>query len=153
LLFDARDGSPLHVFDKGPGAVGHKSERNYRYLVSSAAARREPGSVRASFPYVAFEEAVLSLLKEIDPREVLGQQTEPDELLVLSGELSAVEAAIAALEADLDDHGESPRLFKRLREREAQQRELAEKVSQARARAAHPLSESWGDAQSLLATL
>lgn len=144
LLIDARDGSRLYVSNKGPRVAR-------KYLVSSGAIRREPGSVSTPFPLGVFEAAILMQLGEVDPREILGQRAdEPDEVLVLGGELKTVEAAIATLNADLDTHGESPTLHKRVREREAQQRDLAERLARAKARAAHPLSECWGEAKAAL---
>jgi hypothetical protein len=143
LLRDAGDGSHLHQIDRGLKGGG-------RCLVSSAALRHEPGASRVPFPYPVFEAAILSQLREVKVQEVLGRADEPDEVMVLSGQLREAEDGIAALEADLDENGESPALFKRLRQREAQRVELAAQLAQARARAAHPLSESWGEAQSLL---
>src|SRR5262249_29451523 len=118
-----------------------------------AALRHEKGARRLGFPLPTFEEAVVSLLREVNVREVLGQADGPDEGMVLSGKLRAVEDAIAGLSPDLDEHGESRTLFKRLREREAQRKELAAQLARARAKAAHPLSESWGEAKTLLDAL
>jgi hypothetical protein len=144
LLCDARDGSLLHILDKGSG---------WRYLASSASLRRERGAVRAPFPYAPFEKAVLSLLREIDPGEVLGRLQASDDVLVLSGKLTAVEAAIARIEAEMAEHGESPTLFRRLRAREDEQRDLAAKLAAARASVATPMAESWGEFKSLLDVL
>jgi DNA invertase Pin-like site-specific DNA recombinase len=143
LLRDAADGSRLHLINKGARYGG-------RCLVSSAALRRERGASRVTFPYQVFEAALLSRLREVKVSEVLGQSEEPDEVMVLAGQLRECEDAVKALTADLDEHGESPALFARLRKREAQRVQLAAQLAQARARAAHPLSESWGEAQSML---
>src|SRR6185437_2610518 len=144
LLRDARDGTPMHISEK---------RRNDYRLVSSGAMRGEANSAYVSYPYQSFERGVLSLLAEIDPRELLGQNKGPDEVMALSGELARVEASIHALEADLDAHGDSPALFRRLRNKEAEKRSLADRLGEAHERAAHPLSEAWGETQGLLSVL
>jgi hypothetical protein len=55
--------------------------------------------------------------------------------------------------AKMDEHGESPTLFQRLRKQEERKRELEEKLAEARQQAAHPLSETGGEAKSLLDVL
>jgi hypothetical protein len=45
--------------------------------------------------------------------------------MALSGEHAAVESAIKAIEADLNAHGKSPTLYRRLREKEARPAEFA----------------------------
>src|SRR5262249_37062240 len=105
-----------------------------------------------SFPADHFEEAILSKLAEVNPREVLGQAEGPDEVMVLSGELARVEAKIAELEAEVLN-GEVAALAKVLRQQEARKKELAEKRAEAMQRAANPLSATWGECQSLLEAL
>jgi hypothetical protein len=146
LLRDARDGSLMHVIDKGAEGSG-------RFIISSAYLCRERGAVRAPFPYGPFEEAVLSLLREVDPREVLGQADGPDEVMVLEGRLRTTEDNVAAVNAALDKHGESPEMLARLAKRAAERDRAAAELAAARARAAHPLSESWGEAKTLLEAL
>jgi DNA invertase Pin-like site-specific DNA recombinase len=105
-----------------------------------------------SFPLPIFEEAVLSVLKEINPHDILNGGQGPDESLVLAGELARVEAKIDELTAELLK-GDVAALAKVLRDLEAQKQDLARKLAEARQRAAHPLSEVWGEAQTLLETL
>jgi hypothetical protein len=145
LLWDARSGEPYYVATrKAPGGSHHRVVFN-----KTAHAGRSP---YYSFPADTLEAAVLSLLAEVDPREVLGREDGPDEALVLSGELALVEAKIAELEAELLN-GEVAALAKVLRQLESQKRDLVEKLAGARQKAAHPLSESWGEAKSLLSAL
>ena len=82
----------------------------------------------------------------------MGREGGPDTVQVLSGELSRVEAKIAELEAELLN-GDVAALAKVLREQEARKRDLAARLAEARHKAAHPLSEKWGQAHSLLAAL
>lgn len=118
-------------------------------MVSSGAARGAAVSEYVSFSYAVFEEAILKLLREIDPREVLNGGPGTDEIAALSGKLARVEMSIAAIDADLDANGESPVLFKRLRAKEVEKRVLAEQLEAAREKAAHPLTEAWGEARTL----
>jgi hypothetical protein len=105
-----------------------------------------------SFDYTVFETAILSCLREIDPHEILNGDTGPDETIVLAGELASVEAKIAELESELLK-GDVAALAKVLRRLEGQKADLAARLATARQKAAHPLSETWGEAQSLVDTL
>jgi DNA invertase Pin-like site-specific DNA recombinase len=145
MLDDAHGGGSYRVTTRCRG--GWRGQ----VLVSGAAAERLAPA--CSFPYPAFEQALLSQLAEVSPAEILGRQGAPDDVMVLSGQLARVEASIGLLVAEMDEHGESPTLFRRLRDKEAEQRRLTEALADARQRAAHPLSESWGECQSLAAAL
>lgn len=140
LLRDARDGSPMHLIEKQKGNVR---------MVSSSAMRGADGAEYVSFSYPVFEEAILKLLREVDPSEVLNGGNGADEIMTLSGKLARIEAGIAAIESEMDANGESQVLFKRLRAKEAEKQELAKRLEAAREKAAHPLSEAWGEARSL----
>jgi DNA invertase Pin-like site-specific DNA recombinase len=145
LIIDALSGETYLAATQG----GRKGA--YRALVNASALG---GTDKyRSFPLVVFEEAVLSLLAEIDPQEILNGNSGPDESLALAGDLARVEASIAVLNADMDEHGESPTLMKRVREKEAKAKVLAAKLAAAKQKAANPLSESWGEAQTLLEAL
>jgi DNA invertase Pin-like site-specific DNA recombinase len=139
LVRNARDGDS-YVTGSKPGRV----------LFTLAAHQGRGASF--SFPLGTFEEAVLSALKEINPQEILNGGPGPDESLVLAGELARVEAKIDELASELRD-GDVKALAKVLRELEAEKAALAGKLAEARQRAAHPLSETWGEAQTLLETL
>jgi DNA invertase Pin-like site-specific DNA recombinase len=106
-----------------------------------------------TFPLEAFEAAVLKMLREIDPHEILNGDEEPDESFVLAGQLADVEASLKAIEADLDEHGDSPALFRRLRAKEEQKQDLSARLIEAQQKAARPLSAAWGEAKTLLAAL
>jgi DNA invertase Pin-like site-specific DNA recombinase len=103
-----------------------------------------------SFPYETFERAVLGLLREIDPDDIINGDEAPDEIQVLAGQLAGVRSSIALIEAELNEHGESPALFRRLRAKEDEERALASRLAEAQQKAAHPLSESWDEAKTLL---
>ena len=71
-------------------------------------------------------------------------------MVELEGELGQVEASIAAIDADMDQHGETPTLLARLRKKEARKAELLPLLREAQQKAANPLSASWGEMKSLL---
>jgi DNA invertase Pin-like site-specific DNA recombinase len=146
LTFDARTGGKYYVQAQHGG---EKRERRV-YLVSEAGARGL--GAQTSFPFPVFERAILSCLREIDPHEILNGDAGPDESLALAGELAAMEAKIAELEAELLERDVSAvaRVLARL---EARQKDLAARLAEARQKAAHPLSESWVEAQTLLKAL
>jgi DNA invertase Pin-like site-specific DNA recombinase len=131
--------------------VGSISTKNPHRVLRSAAPRLGLGSGH-SFPLEVFERAILSQLAEIDPHEILNGDTGPDESIVLAGQLAGVEARIAVLEAELMV-GDVAALARVLRQLEERKRDLAARLAEAREKAYHPLSEAWGEAQTLLAAL
>jgi DNA invertase Pin-like site-specific DNA recombinase len=146
LLYDAFDGGSYYVATRSSARYGTR----WRVLLNvNAAEGRAPAR---SFPFETFERAVLSLLREVDPREILDGDSGPDEAQVLAGELARVEAKIAELEAELLN-GDVAAVAKVLRQLEDQKRDLAKRLDEARQKAANPLNESWSDAKSLLKTL
>jgi DNA invertase Pin-like site-specific DNA recombinase len=104
----------------------------------------------SSFPYDTLETCILSKLKELDPREILGDPSDgPDDLAVLSGEQAQNDTELAALAADMEANGFSQTLSNRIRTLEARRTELAQKIVDARQRASSPASEAWGELKAL----
>jgi DNA invertase Pin-like site-specific DNA recombinase len=145
LLKNARDGKSYLATTRDDEGGNRRVLINYSAL--------EGRAHYYAFPLPVFEEAILSCLREIDPHEIINGDAGPDETLVLAGELALVEQSITSLATELELHGESPTLFKRLREQETKKRELDANLAEARQNAAHPLSESWGECQSLVDAL
>jgi DNA invertase Pin-like site-specific DNA recombinase len=146
LLKDARSGAGYYSNSRQNGA----RTSSHRVLVNFDG--REGGRLH-SFPEQVFEEAVLGLLREVDPSAVTGRETGADEVLTLSAELARAEADLALIADDLNEHGHSPAMFQMLRAKEAEKFGLATKLAEARQRAAHPRSESWGSAHGLIDAL
>lgn len=69
LLFDARDGSSMHMVDKGSRAAG-------KQIVSSAA--RNGKGEYISFQYNYFETAILNLMKTITTQDILPTRNDVD---------------------------------------------------------------------------
>jgi DNA invertase Pin-like site-specific DNA recombinase len=138
LLRNARDGDTYFCTRK----------HGVRVLINMAAA--DGRGTCYSLPFATFEGALFSALKEIDPHEILDGDSGPDETTALAAEVARLENDIAQIAADLDKHGESPTLYKRLRDKEARKAAAALELAEACNRAAHPLSETWGEAKTLL---
>jgi hypothetical protein len=123
----------------------------YRVLVPSG--HKRYGDPCESFPLGAFEQAVLSRLREVDPREILGEVDGPDNLSALRGELKTVVAKINELMAELDAGGQVASLAKVMRNWEARRGRLEQEIAAAEREAASPRSEAWGEARTLIDAL
>jgi hypothetical protein len=145
LLKHARDGGSYYVATRTDGG------KHSRVLLNTDAAEGRAPSW--SFPLATFEAAVLGALAEINPHEILNGDSGPDESLTLAGQLADVEGELAEAAAFMDAHGFSATIGKRVTELEARQRDLTARLAVAREKAAHPLSETWGEAQSLLGAI
>jgi DNA invertase Pin-like site-specific DNA recombinase len=144
LLRDSRDGSPLHQANRGKGRDG-------RALVSFNAVHR--AGYYPSFPFAVFERAVLSCLREIDPRDVLPKKDRgADAVLELSARMEEVAGEIEKVKARLRTRF-SDALDDVLQSHEAEQRLLSEQLAHARQEAASPAMEAWGQCQSLIDAL
>lgn len=149
LLRNARDGETYIMTPRYSKTAG-KLTRRFAVLVNSGA---DEGRSRSySFPFDVFANAILSALREVDPREVLGQVDGPDESLTLACQLAAQEARIDQLKGELLK-GDVAAIAQVLRDLEGQTKELARQLADARQRAASPASEAWGEAQGLAEAL
>jgi DNA invertase Pin-like site-specific DNA recombinase len=150
VLKHARDGDS-YIMSQRLSRTDGKEPRRFALLVNG---RGDEGQVRKySVPYAAFEGAFLEQLREIDPHEILNGDQPPDETAALAGRLSGVEAELAAAAAFMDENGFSATIGQQVTKLEAQKTDLAARLAEARRKAAHPLSESWGEMQSLAETL
>jgi DNA invertase Pin-like site-specific DNA recombinase len=149
LLVNARDGETYALgqrISKSPNG----SARRFPILLNTSA---KEGRARSfCIQYHPFEDAVLSKLREIDPREIINGDTGPDDVAVLSGEFARLEARAAALADDLAA-GHSPTLAAAARKVDADLAGVAERLAAAKQKAAHPLAEVWGECRSLLDAL
>jgi DNA invertase Pin-like site-specific DNA recombinase len=147
LLFKAGGKDPYYERTSTTGGK-RSAKRKQRTLVNRSCL--EARATMLSFPFLPFEKAILSKLREIDPRDILTDANGHDEVMALEGELGQIESDIATLNAELDAHGESPTLYARLRKKETRQSELNKQLAEARQKAANPLSAGWAEMQSLL---
>jgi hypothetical protein len=102
-----------------------------------------------SFPNDVFEPAVLSLLKELNPREVMIEES-ADESTSLAAALVRAESSVELIITEMEQHVESPALFKRLRQKEYEQQALAAKLAEARLRERNPKSAAFAEMVTLM---
>jgi hypothetical protein len=148
LLHDAAGGG---AYVAGASEAGNGRGQLHRVYVTAASTHgRGP---RRAFPLVPFEQGILSMLVEIDPREILNGRAGPDESFTLRQLHDGAEAELAEASAYMDAHGFSPTIARRITDLEARLADLAGRLAEARERAAHPLSETWGEFGSLAGAL
>jgi DNA invertase Pin-like site-specific DNA recombinase len=140
LLRDASTGGKI--------VVGKQGRTGYRIL---RPARSMEGSAPCvSFPADTFEVAVLSLLKEVDPRTVLGED-KPNESELVAAKLAVKEQQARQIDALLDEDGaDCPTLARRVQKLDKECSELKRQLAELRQQEANPRSVAWAEAQSLL---
>jgi DNA invertase Pin-like site-specific DNA recombinase len=142
LINDALSGGSVHLVDKG--------KRGGKRLESYKAAQGVLGTHYATFPFESFERAVLSLLREIDPKSVLPRlDNNADESLAIAGRLAVIESEIEQNKRRLRSRY-SDAVADVLETHEAEAKALMVKLAEARQREASPLNEAWGEYRSLL---
>jgi DNA invertase Pin-like site-specific DNA recombinase len=151
LLLDAETGDRLRIaWQTQPVRQGRKTRTHRRILVS--AKHMEGAAPMRSFPYDPFEQAVLSLLREINPRDVLGKEPEGESVIV-AAELAVKEQRLRQVEAELTgDDGDVPSIMRSLRSLSAECAGLRKRLAEIRARESNPRSVQWAEMLSLLDT-
>lgn len=147
LLRDATTGDTLQINNR---IDDHG--RLYRVLVPSGYKRH--GAKCVSFPLDRFEEALLSELAEIDPREILPDSKAGDRVLELSGRLARVERRLAEAKAHMTDGDQDlAPLMAAIRELETRRKATADELAAARREVATPAAEALGECRGLVQTL
>jgi DNA invertase Pin-like site-specific DNA recombinase len=144
LLHNAREGDRYYV--------GTRTNNGKHRRVLMAQRACENGSKVYGFDFDVFERAVLGLLREAEPREILGDAPGQDEVIVLSNELRHVKTQQEAVGLELLK-GDVAVLAKAARALDAREKELKDQLNAAQQRAAHPAGEQWGEAMSLIDVL
>jgi DNA invertase Pin-like site-specific DNA recombinase len=143
LLRDARDGGGYFFTARTDGGGWQ------RVLVNSNSAE---GAPCVSFPFAPFERGVLSMLREVNPGDVLPADDGacgPGDAQVLQGQLARCEAELAEANAYMDENGFSPSIGRRVTALEGQERDMRKALEEALAAAAYPASSAWGELGSL----
>jgi DNA invertase Pin-like site-specific DNA recombinase len=142
LIRHARDGESYYLHDGGAKGGG---------LVLRNRSGEHGRSKNYTINYAAFEEAILSLLREVDPRDVLpGGKETPDAAGGLRARLGAVRQDIAGLQADLRG-GYSKALSAVLREKEIEEEQIATRLQEELAKAARHAERDWEELPNLAA--
>jgi len=142
ILRDARRGGTI-----GLSSGGKKGEPRHHFYANSD---RIAGEQQKNFPAESFEAAILTKLREIDPREVVGESAAADRVLSLTGERAELVAKINRAVDALGD-GDSPAIAAKVMKWEADLRALDDQLVLARQEAADPLANAWGEVPGLVA--
>jgi DNA invertase Pin-like site-specific DNA recombinase len=137
LLTHARDGERFYINLKVDGG-----KRSVVLVNSAGGAGR---GKNYTFPYLVFEEAVLRLLREVRPEDVLPREGQgAGRADVLRAQLGNLHRDIAALQEDLDG-GYSKALAAVLRKKEGEAETVAGQLQDELAKAARPAERAWRD--------
>jgi DNA invertase Pin-like site-specific DNA recombinase len=144
LLHDARDGGTFVQVNKGIPS-GARALAPYRAVQGMGK--------YLTFPVAVFERAVLSYLREIDPRELLPKKDRSGEkVMALSGRLEELDGQIEKLKVRLQANY-SDAVADVLERHAANKASLTAELTLARQEAASPVLEAWGQARSLIDVL
>jgi DNA invertase Pin-like site-specific DNA recombinase len=161
LIFDAVDGGAYYAATRTENLAPRyvdaegkrrrrgnepRGRRRTRVLVNASCG--EGRSPARAFPLPVFERAILSMLREVDPDEVLGEVSPADEAAGLERQLRWVADRQADLAAELRK-GDIPVIGQQLRELKAEEDDLNARLDEAQRRAAKPLGETWRDLSDL----
>jgi DNA invertase Pin-like site-specific DNA recombinase len=146
LLRHAKDGEGFSLQNKGTAVNPHL------LLVNTEGASGR--GLFITFPYPIFEEAILKLLREIDPKEIIPskQPEKPARVEVLRVQLANVREQIKQLTEDLRQ-GYSAAVSAVLREQEAVEARLKDELEEEKAKAASVPEKDWSQFKDLAETL
>jgi DNA invertase Pin-like site-specific DNA recombinase len=142
MLCHARDGEGFVLHNKGTRAEPEL------ILVN---AKGNGGRDRCyTFPYFVFEEAVLGLLREVKPEDVLPKRAgRAGRVATLRAKLAAARRETSELKDDLTKQY-SKVLAAVLREREAREEQIARELEEELAKEARPVAQAWDQLPSLV---
>ncbi len=145
LLVHARDGEGFFLHTRTDRAAP------YQALVNAAG--NDGRAPIYTFPYHIFEAAVLSLLREVNPVDVLPNLSEPaGRADALRGRLTTIRESITGLQADLKA-GYSKALAATVRELEDEEEKLAAELQEELSRAVKPANKAWQELPGLAAVI
>jgi DNA invertase Pin-like site-specific DNA recombinase len=124
-------------------------------LISSGAQRGLAGSTYTTFPYHVVEEAFLTLVKELKPKDILPEHKNghQEKVAALTGRLQELDHQIGRVKADLKAGGDFDAGLQFLRELEGEKVDTAAALEKAKAEAVANDAETLGEAQSLIGLL
>ena len=147
LLRDAVTQDHLRIAWQTRGTTA-KGRVKRRVLVT---AKSMEGAVPSlSFPHDVFEEAVLSLLSEVNPADVLGKEPESESAAV-AAELAVKEQRSRQIEAELTgDDDDVPALVRVLRKLTDDCKALRQRLAVLRQKESNPRGVAWAETMTLL---
>jgi DNA invertase Pin-like site-specific DNA recombinase len=138
LLVNALDGEGFHLHNRG----GWDNRKTQLHLVNNAGVN---GRGRTqTFPYLVFEEAILSQLSEVNPADVLPkpEAQKPSAVETLRAKLRNIRADIAQIQADLKG-AYSKHLSAVLRDQEKEEEKIAGELQDELAKRVRPVERAW----------
>ena len=147
LLLDATTQGPLRIAWQITGPPKGQRYRR-RFLVSARSMEGQTPAI--SFPSDVFEQAILKLLHEVNPADVLGKEPESESTAV-AAELAVKEQRIRQIEAELTGDGHDiPALVRVLRSLSEECDKLRKQLVQLRQKESNPRSVAWAETLTLL---
>jgi DNA invertase Pin-like site-specific DNA recombinase len=147
LLHDATTNDPIRIAWQSNGGEG-RGRQKQRMLVTARS--MEGAAPCVSFPHDVFEKAILSLLNEVNPAEVFGEEPQ-SESTALAAELAIKEERVRQIERELTSDGDDiPSLVRVLRSLSGECDTLRKRLAEVRQRESSPRSIAWAEAQTLL---
>jgi hypothetical protein len=133
----------------GDNLILRKQGRTLKRILCPARSLQGWGP-RISFPYDIFETAILSLLKEVNPADVLGREPK-SETSSIAADLAAREQRARQIEAELaGDEGDVPSLARVLRKLDEECASLKKRLAEARQKESNPRGVAWAETLTLL---
>jgi hypothetical protein len=147
LVFDARTGSRMIVTRQTRGDGQWKQ----KVQVIVPADSMEGRCATISFPYRVFEDAILSLLREVKAKDVIGKEP-PSESAALAEELRCHDRRAAEVEAEVAAVGgeDSPALVRVLKAMDDRRQDLVKRLADAQQKESNPRDRAWAEAKTLL---
>jgi DNA invertase Pin-like site-specific DNA recombinase len=145
LLRDAATGDRLRISWQTRGPKGKRVKR--RVLVPSGSMEGKVPAI--SFPFDVFEPAILALLKEINPADVLGQKAE-SKSFALGSELAGKEQRVRLIEDEIATGGDIPALTRILRRLSEECDGLRKDLAVARQEESGSATVAWAEAMTLI---
>ncbi len=148
MITDALTGTPYYHAGRLESPGRGKGKGHLRQLVNSVRGSGIPGH---SFPADTFDVAVLSLLREVNPKDVLSRPG-PDQVTILSQQLQEIACQHTKIKEELRAGARTSKaVLDVLAQLEDEMLQLEEKRRIAAYEAANPLSEAWGQTLASLA--
>jgi DNA invertase Pin-like site-specific DNA recombinase len=147
LLRDAATHDPIRIAWQVRGKHG-TTRRKHRALVPSRS--MEGAAPCLGFSHDVFEQAILKLLKELNPADVIGKEPESESANV-AADLAAKELRVKQIEAELIGDGDDiPALVRVVRSLNAECNDLRKKLSQSRRSESSSQSAAWTETMTLI---
>ena len=143
LLTHARDGEGFFLHES-------IADGKSRMTLATTAGMNGRSKHTYTFPYLVFEDAVLGLLREVNPGDVLPpEKEERGREDVLRARLKAVRDDLAGLKEDLQG-GYSKTLASVVREKELEEEKVAAELQEELARSIKPAARAWKEVPGLV---